>query len=247
MRLLNNGIPYAPQIDALAAMRRSQEISNANDPETIHLAYRPKDGLGGVTGVSRKSSRNSKTIWSEPWSEGLKDLPEENTPKKDQSYQHAPIKPALKEQYRAWGNPEAGRIGKIRACDVGAPQRQRGKWEMKEASWEKMILATRNRRPSETLSLSASRETDGNNWAPVIPDPMDVLMEEEQQQILKASNQKRLEWLLHILSSREKEAITLTSQGLKRREIAKKMAITDESAKTLIKRARKKAATLSPK
>jgi DNA-directed RNA polymerase specialized sigma24 family protein len=76
---------------------------------------------------------------------------------------------------------------------------------------------------------------------------MDELMEEEQEQIRKASNQKRLEWILHILSNKEREAITLTSKGLKRREIAKKMAITDESAKTLIKRARKKAATLSPK
>lgn len=277
MDWLTKAYNHTSIIDTKAAMAKSRELADEQDAETIHLAYMPyiepdkrlSDDiihLGKHMGTNRSHlghrvhRRNGgggiNQAWKLPkqyetgWSEGLMDLPSEAAgPGKDMSYEHGPIKPVLKEQYQTWGNPEASRIGKVRACDVGAPQRQRGKYEMKEAAWEKVILATREARPSEWLHLSTNGtdEDYGNSWIPTTADPLDALMESEQDEIREASRQKCLEWLLHILSNKERQAITLTSQGWKRREIAGEMMVSDETVKTLIKRARKKAVALSPK
>ena len=244
--------------DPKAQMRRSRELADQQDAETIHLAYQPRlepdtrlsDDilhLAKHMGTSRHHQghrvhrRNGgggvTQCWKLPynqeigWSEGLMDLPSEAAgPAKDQSYQHGPLPTPMQTLLFQWKNTKQSR-----------------KWESKQMSWKQLMQAmNQNQNTSRPLHLdtSGTEEDTGNSWIPTSADPLEVLMEAEEDSIRDESRQYLLALLLRSITKRQRKALEWKSTGLTEQQISRKMRVSQPTINREIAKIQATATTL---
>ncbi len=243
-------------VDTKAAMARSKQLSDEQDAETIHLSYRPRlepdtrlsddilhlakhmgtsrfhqghrvhrrNGGGGVT-QCWKLPYNQETGWSE----GLMDLPSEAAgPAKDKSYQHGPLPTPMQTLLLQWKNAKASR-----------------KWESKQISWKHLMTAMHAPQKTGDAAMLRWEELEGDDLLPTSGDPMEALLNAEQNEIVEESRQYRLALLMDLLSPRMKQALTLKAEGHSYEAIAAQMGCSHQRAKELLKDGRKRARAVS--
>ena len=166
------------------------------------------------------------------WDQQLDYTPEPApTYEKDKSYEHSPLPTPKQILLWQWKNTK-----------------QCKKYENKQMSWDQLEAALHeNQNTGHHLSLDTTREEDGDNWTPTTGDPLDALMEEEQEEIREESRQYRLELLIKSLTKRQRKALEWKSQGLTDLEISKKMRTSRPTIQREIAKITSLAATLSEK
>ncbi len=234
-------------VDTKAAMARSKQLSDEQDAETTHLSYRPRlepdtrlsDDilhLAKHMGTSRfhqghRVHRRNKPV-DQDWSKGLMDLPSEAAgPAKDKGYEHGPLPTPMQTLLFQWKNTKQSR-----------------KWASKQISWKHLMTAMNaNQNTSHHLHLDTTGEEEGsgNSWIPTSGDPMDALLNAEQDKIIERSRQYRLALLMDLLSPRMKQALILKAEGHSYEVIAAQMGCSHQRAKELLKDGRKRARAVS--
>ncbi len=155
---------------------------------------------------------------------------------------------ALKIQRETFGDLRPGAEGKIRGCDIGKAVMLSNKKQIKARELDRALeaaFAPRAKRNSEWLSLDTNKEdTLTSNWIPTVPCLLQEITEEQEAETLREANQHRLELLFRTITSNQKQALILKSEGKTTREIALVQGISHVAVAKSIKKAQATAKTI---
>ena len=139
-------------------------------------------------------------------------LPREKTYKKDKSYEHSPLPTPSQTLLLQWKNAK-----------------QCKKWENKQISWDQLISALGEHQKTGDAAMLRWQELEGDELEHTSADPMDVLMDQEQEEIQEEARQYRLGLLLRSITKRQRKALEWKALGLTERQIAKKMRTSQKT------------------
>ncbi len=231
-------------VDTKAAMARSKQLSDEQDAETTHLSYRPRlepdtrlsDDilhLAKHMGTSRfhqghRVHRRNKSV-DQDWSKGLMDLPSEAAgPAKDKGYEHGPLPKPMQTLLFQWKNTKQSR-----------------KWASKQISWKHLMTAMHSSQKTGDAAMLRWEELKGDDLTPTSGDPMDALIQAEQNVIIEESRQYKLALLLRSITKRQRKALEWKTQGLTEQQISKKMRVSQPTINREIAKIQATAATLA--
>jgi len=144
---------------------------------------------------------------------------------------------ALKVQRQTFGDLRPGAEGAIRGCDIGKAVFTSNKKQIKSRELDRALSAAfspRAARASETLSLDTNQDS---SWSPTSEGPMEQISAEEQELILQEAQAHRLDLLFRTISSNQKQALILKSEGKTTREIGAIQGISHVAVAKSIKKA----------